>query len=167
MRRNVSVVTSGGGKESRYLIGTPKTEKAVRDVPLHPEAEKALRMQKELQASGIMPRTMSLQGHNDYVFISRRNRPFIGASAAYYIRKYIAHYNEKEQRAALEAHREVKLLKPFGMHAFRHYFISRCIEAGMNPKAVQEIVGHSRYQFTMDVYTHCSNDFKKEQFKML
>lgn len=124
VRRNVSVVTSGGGKESRYLIGTPKTEKAVRDVPLHPEAEKALRMQKELQASGIMPRTMSLQGHNDYVFISRRSRPFIGASAAYYIRKYIAHYNEKEQRAALEEHREMKLLKPFGIHAFRRYFIS-------------------------------------------
>lgn len=77
-----------------------------------------------LKASGIMPRTMSLQGHNDYVFISRRSRPFIGASAAYYIRKYIAHYNEKEQRAALEEHREVKLLKPFGMHAFRRYFIS-------------------------------------------
>lgn len=39
-------------------------------------------------------------------------------------------------------------------HSLRHTFISLCHVAGIPPKFVQNIVGHSNVNVTMDVYTH-------------
>lgn len=39
-------------------------------------------------------------------------------------------------------------------HSLRHTFISLCHVAGIPPKFVQHIVGHSNANVTMDVYTH-------------
>lgn len=47
-----------------------------------------------------------------------------------------------------------------GLHAFRHYYASHCINAkadgglGLDPKLVQERLGHSSITLTMDVYGH-------------
>ncbi|MBW9074953.1 tyrosine-type recombinase/integrase [Agrobacterium deltaense] len=41
-----------------------------------------------------------------------------------------------------------------GWHSLRHYFVSRMIESGMQPKALQTIAGHSTLAVTMDRYGH-------------
>lgn len=45
---------------------------------------------------------------------------------------------------------------PLSLHAhhFRHTFCSRCFEANMQPKVVQNIMGHQHYSTTIDIYTH-------------
>lgn len=52
-------------------------------------------------------------------------------------------------------------IEPFTMHAFRATFATRCIESGMNPKTLQEILGHSNFNLTMTLYGHCLTDTKK------
>lgn len=42
----------------------------------------------------------------------------------------------------------------YGLHAFRHAAISLCIEAGLSPKRVQTLAGHSSIQVTFDTYGH-------------
>ena len=54
-------------------------------------------------------------------------------------------------------------IKPFTMHAFRATFATRCIEGGMNPKTLQEILGHSNFNITMSLYGHCLADTKKQE----
>jgi integrase len=44
------------------------------------------------------------------------------------------------------------------MHNLRHTFATRCIEAGMRPKTLQKILGHSSLAMTMDLYVHVTND---------
>ena len=53
-------------------------------------------------------------------------------------------------------------IKPFTMHAFRATFATRAIESGMNPKTLQEILGHSNFNITMSLYGHCLTDTKKQ-----
>jgi integrase len=48
------------------------------------------------------------------------------------------------------------------MHALRATFATRAIEGGMNPKTLQEILGHSNYNITMSLYGHCLTDTKRE-----
>lgn len=56
-------------------------------------------------------------------------------------------------------------IEPFTMHAFRDTFATRCIESGMNPKTLQEILGHSNFNITMSLYGHCLEDTKKKEME--
>ncbi len=49
-------------------------------------------------------------------------------------------------------------IKPFCMHALRHTFATRCIERGVQPKALQKILGHSNLATTMDTYVHVTDE---------
>ncbi len=62
--------------------------------------------------------------------------------------------NAAERAAADDEQREPELLTLVTMHECRHTFASLLIEAGANPKAIQEIMGHSNIQTTFDVYGH-------------
>lgn len=46
----------------------------------------------------------------------------------------------------------------FTCHTLRHTFATRCIEAGMKPKTLQKILGHSDISVTMNLYVHVTND---------
>lgn len=46
------------------------------------------------------------------------------------------------------------MLNPITLHECRLTFASLLIDAGANPKAIQEFMGHSKIQTTFDVYGH-------------
>jgi integrase len=62
--------------------------------------------------------------------------------------------NKREREAAERERRESELLVPISLHLCRHTFASLMIDAGANPKAIQEFMGHSKIQTTFDVYGH-------------
>ena len=49
-------------------------------------------------------------------------------------------------------------IRPFCMHALRHTFATRCIEYGIRPKVLQQILGHASLKTTMDRYIHNTED---------
>ena len=49
---------------------------------------------------------------------------------------------------------ELTKLRPITLHECRHTFASLLIDAGANPKAIQQFMGHSKIQTTFDVYGH-------------
>ncbi len=53
-------------------------------------------------------------------------------------------------------------------HRLRHTFITRCVESGMFPKVIQNLVGHVEGStITNDVYTSISNDFMKQELEKI
>jgi integrase len=62
--------------------------------------------------------------------------------------------NKREAEAAERDSREPQSLRRITLHECRHTFASLLIDAGANPKAIQQFMGHSKIQTTFDVYGH-------------
>ena len=58
-------------------------------------------------------------------------------------------------------------IKRFSMHILRHTFATRCIEAGMMPKTLQKILGHSNIGITMNLYVHITEDEKHKEIELV
>ena len=56
--------------------------------------------------------------------------------------------------------------KPFSFHAMRHSHSTLLIEAGATVKAVQERLGHSRAETTMEIYSHVTKKQKNEAVEL-
>lgn len=48
------------------------------------------------------------------------------------------------------------------LHSLRHTFATRCAEAGMPPKVLQEIMGHTDIRITMNIYFSATAEYMKE-----
>ena len=48
------------------------------------------------------------------------------------------------------------------LHSLRHTFGTRCAEAGMPPKVLQEIMGHTDIKVTMNTYFYATEEYMKE-----
>ncbi|ABR47060.1 phage integrase family protein [Alkaliphilus metalliredigens QYMF] len=55
--------------------------------------------------------------------------------------------------------RDVKI--DFNFHMLRHTHATMLLEAGINPKVVQERLGHSTVSITLDTYSHITIEFQK------
>jgi site-specific recombinase XerD len=58
-------------------------------------------------------------------------------------------------------------IQSFGAHAFRDTFATRAVAAGMQPKTLQEILGHSDISITMNLYTHTLEERKVEEMNRI
>ncbi len=52
-------------------------------------------------------------------------------------------------------------IEHFTCHAFRATFATRCIEANMPVRTIQELLGHADYSLTMNLYGHVTDDTKE------
>ncbi len=60
-----------------------------------------------------------------------------------------------------------KILKECGLynhkyHSLRHTFATNCIQLGLDPKSLSEILGHSDIKITLSLYVHPNLDDKKK-----
>ena len=58
-------------------------------------------------------------------------------------------------------------IRDLHFHTLRHTFATRCVESGMQIKALSEMLGHSTVKITMDRYVHLSMSFKQSQITIL
>lgn len=52
-------------------------------------------------------------------------------------------------------------------HQLRHYFATLCFESGLSPKSTQQILGHSKIDTTMDIYTHITQQKQITDYDVL
>ncbi len=62
---------------------------------------------------------------------------------------------------------EEPLPKIFTPHVLRHIFCTNMSNAGMNPKALQYIMGHKNIKMTMNYYAHAAYNSAKEEMERL
>ena len=56
-------------------------------------------------------------------------------------------------------------IERFCMHALRHTYATRAMESRIQPKVLQELLGHSSIKTTMDRYVHVTSDSMDEAIK--
>lgn len=130
-----------------WRIGPPKTKKGYRDIPM---TEECTVMLKELKAKLDLGRYVEDE-FKEFVFINRKGIPTKNST-------YDAHIAKLTKQAGIEN---------FSMHTLRHTFATRCIEAGMRPKTLQQILGHSSINITMNLYVHVTEEEKMKEIQKL
>lgn len=153
------------GDGYKFHIQDLKTEAGRRDIPLIKNAKKALIMQKKLNLMlGRTAKQQEVEGISDFVFINSQGKPYPTGAVNRALYDIVRTYNRREETQAKDKRREPGRLPHISAHTLRHTACSRLAEAGLEPKVLQYIMGHSNISVTLDIYTHL--DFTQIQKKM-
>lgn len=63
--------------------------------------------------------------------------------------------------------KQIEGLEDFHFHTLRHTYTSNLLSAGAAPKEVQELLGHSDINTTMNIYAHSSREKRQNSAKLL
>lgn len=142
------------GDGCRFHVQELKTEAGQRDIPLTASARKSLIKQKELYLLLGTGQKSEIDGITDFVFLNSLGNPYATNSINFVLKNIIDAYNRTEREKAKREHREPENLPHISAHILRHTGCTRMAEAGIDPKTLQYIMGHSSIAVTMDVYNH-------------
>ena len=129
--------------KGRYYIEKTKTESGRRFIPMTNDVLEALK--NILKKRPRMKKEFLIDGYSGFFLFDKNNSP------------KVALHIENEFRWALIKYRKLHPDKPLPHitpHVCRHTFCTNMAGAGMDPKVLQYIMGHSEIEVTMNVYTH-------------
>ena len=127
--------TQSRGNQSKTVIvtGTPKTASSQRAIPVPKAIGKLLKKEGKHMPGDYYVATGSL-----HLMEPRR-------------------YYEKYKQIL----RKCGITTDYTFHALRHTYATRCIESGIDPKVVSELLGHSSVTITLNRYVHPTMELKK------
>ncbi len=129
-------------KGTTYL-SKPKSDAGVRIIPMLPKAREALlyvRKHPEMYSTDAI-----IDGHSGFLFRDSVGGVLSAYRADMVIRYIVDEINESEADNEFE-------MPHFSCHHFRHTFCSMLCEKDVNIKVIQEVMGHSSINITMDIY---------------
>lgn len=145
-----------------FAVNTPKTEAGKRKIPMLPKVKEAFLLEKQNQEEFGIQCAATVDGYTDFIFVNR----FGGVQHQGTLNKALRRIIRDCNYAVLGKHKgsgEPVLLPKFSNHSLRHTFTTRMCEAGVNIKAMQEILGHADAQTTMDIYAKATMDLKRTE----
>lgn len=129
------VLTSFGGKAT-VRLGPPKTTSSRRRIALDADTVGVLRRHS----------LRSVPNDRDLVFTESDGSPI-----------YPQNLSQRFEAAVRRAG-----VRPIRFHDLRHTHATLALQAGINPKVVQERLGHSSIAMTLDVYSHVTPSMQEE-----
>ena len=120
-------------KKTKLLLIDAKTKNSIREIPIH-------------KSLVCLLRKLSV-GKKETDFILTSSHKMMDP------RNYYNHY----QRIIKKCH-----IAHYNYHSLRHTFATNCIELGLDPKSLSELLGHSDVKITLSLYVHPSLERKKE-----
>lgn len=137
----LDIVRSLGLVNDQLVVGDPRTERGRRIVSLDPATVLALREHRTEQAQ---ERLLIGPGYfdQDWVFAMPDGRPTHPG-------RFTRIFDRRAQAASLPRIR---------LHDLRHTWATIALRAGINPKVVQERIGHASVAITLDLYTHVDRE---------
>lgn len=129
---------------NQLITKSPKTSSGVRDIQI---PETLLKLLKEYY---ILRLSDKLSIDDEYIIIqtSKKNygKPFKSDSFSLKFRRFLKKNN----------------LRHIRFHDLRHCNATLLLSLGVSPKIIQQRLGHSNYQITMDIYSHVLPSVEKE-----
>lgn len=144
-----------------FAINTTKTKAGERSIPMLPKVMEAFLMEKEYQRECGVKSESVVDGYRDFIFVNRFGNVQHQGTLNKALRRIIRDCNfeilDKNKQ------NDVIILPKFSNHSLRHTFTTRMCEAGVNIKAMQEILGHADAETTMDIYAEATKELKKSE----
>ena len=129
---------------------TPKTKNSLRTIPVPQNIIKKLIAHKKEQNELILLLQEEYDNKN-YVFCNKLGKPI----------------EDKRPGRNLKTILTSISIEPIKFHALRHTYATRLFEAGIPPKTVQHLMGHSDIETTMNIYTHVMKEQKLEAMEKI
>ena len=124
--------------KTKVIITDPKSKCSVRDIPV-PERIMLICRHYYYNMPG-----------DSYILTGNRN----------YIEPRLLRYHFQQYAKACN-------LEDVHFHTLRHSYSTRCIECGVDPKSLSEILGHHDVNITLNRYVHPSLELKKQNIEKL
>lgn len=135
-----------------YVVQPPKSENGIRQIPMSDEVYRAF---KNILKNRKIQKDFVIDGYKDFLFINRNGNPQVSVNYEAMFRNLIDKYNSKNKE-------QLPRITP---HVMRHTFCTRLANAGMNPKALQYVMGHSNITITLNLYAHASLETVKSELQ--
>ena len=156
--------------EYGFRFQTPKSGSSKRIVPLIPDAVQILKKHQKAQKAYIMANREEwnpVDEMNNLIFTTRHGTPVQEAHMVKRLAAVTGKMNRLEKEIAAKENRMPYIIENITPHTLRHSFATRAFENGLAPKTVQELLGHSNMNITMDLYTHVTYDTKKREMQKM
>lgn len=148
------------GTGCSFAVNTPKTEAGRRRIPMLPKVKQAFLLEKQYQEECGIKCNVTVDGYTDFIFINR----FGGVQHQGTLNKALRRIIRDCNYEVLDTEKKnVVTLPRFSNHSLRHTFTTRMCEAGVNIKAMQDILGHADAETTMDIYADATKELKKAE----
>ena len=103
-------------------------------------------------------RCMEVDGYKDFLFLNRDGLPKTAVNYDAMFKCLAKKYNKFHNEPLPD------VMTP---HTMRHTFCTRMANAGMNPKALQYIMGHANIVMTLNYYAHATFHSAQEEMERL
>ena len=141
-----------------WRAGPPKTMKSYRTIPL---TDKAYEILKSCYDERKTRKQSKMLNETILEYMDRRT-----GETNYLVMKDLVFINYRTGEPAKNSSYDTHLykvcdeagIKRFCMHALRHTYATRAIECGVQPKVLQQLLGHASIKTTMDRYVHVTED---------
>ena len=128
--------------EMEYIVESTKTNAGTRKLPMTDEVHRCF--QSILEDREVPQVEKMVGGLTGFLYLDGNGMPLVAMHWEHRFNNMVNRYNEiyREQMPNITP------------HVCRHTYCSNQARAGMNPKTLQYLMGHSDIGVTMNVYTH-------------
>ncbi|MEY8518723.1 tyrosine-type recombinase/integrase [Lachnospiraceae bacterium 29-84] len=144
---NHQLIYKNFGDGCKFHVSEPKTDAGKRTIPMTETVHRAF---VELRKQNLILGRRSdaeVDGYSNFVFVSGNGQPFAINAVNSFLLNMEKAYNK--------AHPE-EAIPHLSAHILRHTGCTLLASAGMDIKALQNVMGHSDASITMNVYNHSS-----------
>lgn len=128
-------------KKTLLIMGSPKSESSLRDIPIPSFISKVFEQKKNEE--GVF--------ENDFVFRGRKN----------------GYRDPRTMQQRITSICSGMEIEGVHMHTLRHTFATRCLEKDIGYEVLCEFLGHSSPKVTLSHYAHCTLETKRENIERL
>lgn len=143
-------IDKDGTRKLKTIEQSPKTSNSVRTVPIPTPILSKLKELKRFKNQNKL-KSGSLYVDNDYVFCNELGAPI----------------DDKRPGRNLSSILKKLDIEPIKFHGLRKTYATRLFENDVPPKTVQELLGHSSIDITLDIYTQVMEHKKVEAVEKL
>ena len=120
-------------------MDAPKTKNGVRQIPMSEKVYQALKRAVKNRGKAA---PVNIGGYTNFLFLNQSGLPKTVSCYESMFQGLVRKYNKH--------HKPDEALPNITPHTMRHTFCTRLAQAGMNPKDLQYIMGHSNITMTLN-----------------
>ena len=143
------------GADMRYTIQPTKTNAGTRRLPITEDVAECFQAILEDREKPRVERIVD--GYSGFLFLDKEGLPLVAMHWEHRFNHMVKRYNDIYRV-------QMPNITP---HVCRHTYCSNQAKAGMNPKTLQYLMGHSDIGVTLNTYTHLGLEDAAEELRRM